>query len=140
MHTVYSPKEGDFVEVRKGLSLKRVIEGEDESFRAGYARFAPRDRSERILWMDEFLLCTRGRFEVAASDPPFYDKDATYELRPGDVLFQGRGSRIRLTCGGTEAGVMFYVAIPSSVKGTRHKLFPMSSDKLASLPIPIEER
>ena len=122
MHAFYSPKEEDFEAVKEGLKFAKIIEGEDGSFRAGYTLRVPGYKSERFLWMDEFFLCLRGKLRIAVSHPPSY-QEKVFELNPGDVLFQGRGSRVRYEVIAKEPTLVFYVEIPSSEKGMRHEIF-----------------
>ncbi len=138
VHAYYSPKFPEFEKIRDGLWFKRVAEGEDHEYRGGYALRNPGDKSQRIILMDEFFLVVRGELTISVSDPPWYKETKTYILKPGDVLFQGRGSKLSYEASAkNEKTLVFYVAIPSSIKGMNPRVFPPSADTLGSVTQPL---
>lgn len=134
VHAYYSPDYDEFEKIRKGLWFKRVAEGEEHEYRGGYALREPGDKSERVILMDEFFHVVRGELTITVNDPPWYNKTKKYVLKPGDVLFQGKGCKLTYEATAkNEKTLVFYVAIPSSIKGMNPKIFPPSADTLGSV-------
>jgi len=124
--------EEDAVKFADGL-MRRLVVGENDEFRAGLAKYfsAPQkvagSESLRPTWIDEFFVGIKGVLRITYRSQPDYDKEEVSDVKPGDVMFMGRGVLRKMACASEEPAVVFYCAIPASARYMGHKILPPPS-------------
>jgi hypothetical protein len=65
-------------------------------------------------------VCLGGKLKVSISDPKEYDKEDTFSVGTGDVVFWSRGCKVRTEAIGPEPTTVFYLEVPSAERLTHH--------------------